>query len=187
MNKEKERVYVKKIHNKNKIPNDKTYLYRDDIFFRSDYRDSTSISGIWVFSSGVSHIVPDIEKQDTATGIESQKFVKAISNLYGGMCVLNDKLNEILDEIASLQKKIDYSMASSPQNILYVEEITKEEGKEKVENYLEEHGAADTEELMMNLGISLRCLVDILDELAEEGKIKARDENDENSYISQRT
>lgn len=52
----------------------------------------------------------------------------------------------------------------------------KETAKEKVIKYMEEHKTADTEELMTNVNIDLKLLVEIIDELKEEGKLVGKEE-----------
>lgn len=56
---------------------------------------------------------------------------------------------------------------------------SKEELKKETENYLKEHKLADTEELLINLNADLRVLVEVLDELEEEGKIEYGDDTNE--------
>jgi len=50
-------------------------------------------------------------------------------------------------------------------------EMSKDEAKIKVENYLKEHESAEIKELISNLGIDIRMLVEIIDELKKEDKI----------------
>lgn len=61
------------------------------------------------------------------------------------------------------------------ENIVIIEEMDKEEAKNKISKYMEENRTADTEELMENLKIDLRLLVEILDELREEGVLVEAD------------
>lgn len=60
--------------------------------------------------------------------------------------------------------------------IVVLKEVSKEEGKQLVEGYFKEHGCADIEELMLNLGISVQTIVEIIDELWKEGKLVSKGE-----------
>lgn len=59
---------------------------------------------------------------------------------------------------------------NSPK-IVVLDEISKEEAKKLVEDYFKEHGVADIEELMINLHIPVQTLVEIIDDLRNEGKL----------------
>jgi hypothetical protein len=60
--------------------------------------------------------------------------------------------------------------------VVVLEEISKEEGKKLVEDYFKEHGCADIEELMLNLRIPVQVIVEIVDELRNEGKLTPKGE-----------
>lgn len=60
--------------------------------------------------------------------------------------------------------------------VIVVEEISKEDGKKFVEDYFKEHGTADIEELMLNLHIPIQTVVEIIDELHDEGKLVPKGE-----------
>lgn len=91
---------------------------------------------------------------------------------------LNQEIKELKDGISEIKTLITnlYSKLDTTPRVVVIEELSKEEARERVINYLDEHQSADTEELMVNLGIELRLLVDILDELRREEKIEPKGE-----------
>lgn len=74
--------------------------------------------------------------------------------------------NLILDRLEQLESK------SPDSKVVLIEEMDKQTAKKKVRDYMKKHKRADTEELMENLRMDLRLLVEIIDELKEEGKIE---------------
>jgi len=82
---------------------------------------------------------------------------------YHDMATLQSQVVQLRDEIRNLR-------GLQPQ-IVYVEEIPLSDAKEKVVQYFEEHSEADLEELMINLKIPVRILVDVIDELRKEGRL----------------
>lgn len=78
-------------------------------------------------------------------------------------------INELKESIKELQSRI-------LPKVVVVEEIPKEEAKARVEEYFKEHETADIEELMLNLKIPVETLVEIIDELKQEGKIITEEE-----------
>lgn len=85
------------------------------------------------------------------------------------------KIDEVNDRLEKLDNKIEELRRFYPR-IVVVEEIPKDEAKHKVEEYFKENKEADIEELMINLKIPVEILVDIIDELKEEGKIASEGE-----------
>lgn len=83
------------------------------------------------------------------------------------------------EEFKELKKDVEAIKSRLPSvapKVVVIGEISKEQAMEKVEDYFKEHGRADIEELMLNLRIDVRTLVEIIDELREKGKIEAEDE-----------
>jgi|SRR3972149_7157750 len=88
---------------------------------------------------------------------------------------------EIAQDLEELKRKSDIQetrllqLEQGKENgqpkIVVLEEVSKEEGKTLVENYFKEHGCADIEELMLNLRISVQTIVEIIDDLKNEGKL----------------
>lgn len=68
-----------------------------------------------------------------------------------------------MDEIGNLR--------GSQPKIVYVKEVPLSVAKERVVQYFEEHSEADLEDLMINLKIPVRILVDVIDELRKEGRL----------------
>lgn len=79
-------------------------------------------------------------------------------------------LLETVKLLQDLRPKLEQSIGFEPK-IVVVEEISKEEGKTIVEQYFKEHGCADIEEIMLNLRIPVQTIVEIIDELRDEGKL----------------
>lgn len=99
-----------------------------------------------------------------AQDLYSEFIVRASMALYSPyMATLESKVEQLRDEIRSLR-------ALQPK-IVYVEEVPLSDAKEKVVQYFEKHSEADLEELMINLKIPIRILVDVIDELRKEGTL----------------
>ncbi|MCW4006454.1 MAG: hypothetical protein NWF04_07685 [Candidatus Bathyarchaeota archaeon] len=79
-------------------------------------------------------------------------------------------------QIKFLMNELEKIKANSQPKIVVVEEISKEEGKNLIEEYFKEHGSADIEDLMLNLRIPIQTVVEIIDELREEGKLVPKGE-----------
>lgn len=94
---------------------------------------------------------------------------------------------EIAQEIEELRKLIAFQDSRLHQlekdklnlqaKVVVLEEVSKEEAKDMVENYFKVHGSADIEELMLNLRIPIQTIVEIIDELHDEGKLAPQGEN----------
>ena len=82
---------------------------------------------------------------------------------YHDIATLQSQVTQLKDELRNLR-------GLQPQ-IVYVEEIPLSDAKEKVVQYFEEHSEADLEELMINLKVPVRILVDVIDELRKEGRL----------------
>ena len=94
----------------------------------------------------------------------------------------HEEIKEIQKEIAQLKEsmknmdaEIKEILGGSPK-VVVLEEISKEEARVKVEEYFEQHGKADIEELMLNLRIPIRTIVEIIDVMKREGKLSSEDE-----------
>lgn len=83
-----------------------------------------------------------------------------------------EKIESDLDE---LKKSVEELKRAYPK-VVVIEEIPKEEAKQRVESYFKEHGKADIEELMLNLKIPVQTIVEIIDELKQEGKLSTEEE-----------
>ncbi|RJS82459.1 hypothetical protein CW713_05065 [Methanophagales archaeon] len=75
-------------------------------------------------------------------------------------------LKEINERISSLE------WHTRTPEIVIVEEMSKKEAKQKVIDYMRAHKTSDIAELHKDIRCDIRLLVDIIDELREEGKIK---------------
>lgn len=75
-------------------------------------------------------------------------------------------------QVERLRNEIRDLRGLQPQ-IVYVEEVPFSDAKERVVKYFEEHSEADLEDLMINLKIPVRILVDVIDELREEGTLSS--------------
>jgi hypothetical protein len=87
---------------------------------------------------------------------------------------------EDLKKIVTIQNsrllQLEQSKGNDQPKVVVLEEVSKEEGKKLVEDYFKEHGCADIEELMLNLRISVQTIVEIVDELRNEGKLVPKGE-----------
>lgn len=117
------------------------------------------------------------ESGASATTVETVVFQRQRISLppipsYEDFKRLEEEVNKIKTEIEQIKSNIS---VFSPK-IVIIEEKSKEQAKKEVEEYFKEHGAADIEELMLNLKIDVKTLVEIIDELKEEGKISVEEE-----------
>lgn len=83
----------------------------------------------------------------------------------------------LFEELNSTLKSIDEKLSEALplSKITVIKEVSYEDAKQMVESYLRDHKKADTEELLLKLGLDLETLVKILDELKKENKIEAVD------------
>ena len=84
-------------------------------------------------------------------------------------------LESKLRRMERTQKAILSRATGVQQKFVVIKELTREQASKIVQDYIHNKGRADTEELM-DLGIELKLLVGILDELKNEGKIKPAEE-----------
>jgi hypothetical protein len=82
------------------------------------------------------------------------------------------QMDSFKEQLAKVQ------MINEQTKVVVLEEVSKEEGKTLVEEYFKVHECADIEELMLNLKIPVRSIVEIIDELQKEGKLTPKDENE---------
>jgi len=111
---------------------------------------------------GVAHYSPDFLK-GTVGLIAGFTVGPRMSAHEKDMAKLQSQIAQLRDEIRNLQ-------GLQPQ-VVYVEEVPLSVAKEKVVQYFEEHSEADLEDLMINLKIPVRILVDVIDELRDEGTL----------------
>lgn len=94
----------------------------------------------------------------------------------------HEELQQIQRDITELKNTVQEHDIKLEQisgvlpRVVVVEEIPKEEAKQEVEDYFKEHKTADIEALMLNLKIPVQTLVEIIDDLKQEGKIVAENE-----------
>lgn len=88
-----------------------------------------------------------------------------------------DLLKSQFNDLSSKLEEFENRLNEYEPKIVVIEEKSKKEAKELIESYFKEHKKADIEELMMNLHISVDTIVEIIDELREEGKLVPRDES----------
>ena len=90
---------------------------------------------------------------------------------------LADDLGKVKVTVKELNEKVEELRGFLPK-VVVLEEISKEEGRKRVEEYFKKHGQADIEELMLNLKIPVQTLVEIIDELKKEGKLAPKGEEE---------
>lgn len=94
-------------------------------------------------------------------------------------------LDEVLERLVEFEDKLRrvqrmqrsfVRAGHTKQKLVIIKELSHEQARKMVEDYIREHGKADTEELM-DLGIELKLLVGIIDELKAEGKIGSAEDD----------
>jgi uncharacterized protein (DUF927 family) len=86
---------------------------------------------------------------------------------------LEERVIHLEEEIERLFERDREETLLTAEKFVMVKEVSRDQARRLVENYMREHQTADTEELLTNLRIGLRNLVEILDQLKAEGKIRA--------------
>ena len=82
----------------------------------------------------------------------------------------HEEFARIRSEIDELRKEMKELQTLSPR-IVVLEELPKEIAKERIETYFKKHGSADIEELMLNLRIPVNIILEIIEDLKQEGKL----------------
>jgi len=85
------------------------------------------------------------------------------------------EFEKIESELQELKESVEELKKAYPK-VVVIEEVPKEEAKQRIEGYFKEHGKADIEELMLNLKIPVQTIVETIDELKREGKLSAEEE-----------
>lgn len=90
--------------------------------------------------------------------------------------MLRTEISMLMDKVSSLERNITplLSNIASPTTpeIVLVEEMSKETAKEKLLDYIRGHKKTDIVELHKNIHCDIILLVEIIDELRMEGKIR---------------
>jgi hypothetical protein len=89
-----------------------------------------------------------------------------------------EDLKRIIANQNSRLHKLEQDKVNAQTKVVVLEEVSKEEAKVLVENYFKEHDSADIEELMLNLRIPVQSIVEIVDELRNEGKLVPKGEKE---------
>jgi len=102
--------------------------------------------------------------------------MKVMFMLFGALKPYFEKLNEIEERVLDIDRKLDIlleniSVETAEDDIVVVKEIKYEEAKRMVLDYFKEHKEADIEDLHKNLKIDIETLIQILQELENEGYI----------------
>ena len=84
------------------------------------------------------------------------------------LIVENKLLRERYEELA---KKVD-ELANEKSRILYVKEVSFEEARELISDYLKEHKKARVSEIAENLEIDVETVFAVLHQLKQEGRIE---------------
>jgi len=90
---------------------------------------------------------------------------------------IGDEIEKVKAAVEKLDEKVEQLGGSLPK-VVVLEEISKEEGRKRVEEYFKENGQADIEELMLNLKIPVQTIVEIIDDLKKEGKVAPKGDNE---------
>lgn len=86
---------------------------------------------------------------------------------------LGERITRLEDELEKMRGFVDVveKTLHEKRRVVVIKELSHDDAKQLVERYMRENKTADTEELLLKLGIELRILVEILDELKAEGRI----------------
>lgn len=117
-------------------------------------------------------IIEASEKPNNLSGILSE--ISKLSDAEKKMLVINLSLHElshrdIMAKLEMLESKID---ASESTKIIVIEEMDYLTAKETVEEFIKEHKTSDIAQLHEEIRIPIEQIIDIVDELIKEGKIR---------------
>lgn len=85
------------------------------------------------------------------------------------------EFKELKQEVENIKAMLSLSVPK----VVVIEEKSKEQAKKEVEEYFKENKTTDIEQLVINLRIDVRTLVEIIDELKTEGIIEESEETDD--------
>jgi polyhydroxyalkanoate synthesis regulator phasin len=84
---------------------------------------------------------------------------------------LEERVIHLEEELEGLWDRERENIVRRDRRIVVVNQVSRDQAKRLVEDYMREHKTADTEELLVTLGIELRTLLSILDDLKAEGRV----------------
>ncbi len=107
--------------------------------------------------------VPTLEERIETQNGEFKEFQRALLR----------RLLEIYDEINYLKKRIErLEGIESVEDIVKLEAIPKEEAKIRIKDYINQHQGCLTSDIIYDLGLDPDLVLNVLNELKEENKIK---------------
>ena len=111
---------------------------------------------------------PELPKAPNVLALIEKLSEDDIKKLVVYLSLTEARHQEVLSRLDEIETKLG---GTEPRKIIVVEEMDYEMAKEKVEDYLKSNKTADIEQIHENLRIGIEQLIDIIDELIEEGKI----------------
>jgi len=118
----------------------------------------------------------NIIPEETRESIENWEIYEKVEGNSEIINMLRTEISMLMDKVASLEKNITPLLSniasSTTPEIVLVEEMSKETAKEKLLDYIRGHKKTDIVELHKNIHCDIRLLVEIIDELRIEGKIR---------------
>lgn len=91
--------------------------------------------------------------------------------------LINYRLDEISSKLTDIEKRVENLEESNQMETVIVQEIEEKEAKKLIMSCLEEKGSAYPSDIAKELNLSVGLVLDLMDELAEEGKIGEVDGN----------
>lgn len=118
----------------------------------------------------------NITLEEMRESIENWEIYEKVEGNSEIINMLRTEISMLMDKVSSLERNITplLSNIASPTTpeIVLVEEMSKETAKEKLLDYIRGHKKTDIVELHKNIHCDIRLLVEIIDELRMEGKIR---------------
>ena len=118
----------------------------------------------------------NITLEEMRESIENWEIYEKVEGNSEIINMLRTEISMLMDKVSSLERNITplLSNIASPTTpeIVLVEEMSKETAKEKLLDYIREHKKTDIVELHNNIHCDIGPLVEIIDELRMEGKIR---------------
>jgi hypothetical protein len=94
------------------------------------------------------------------------------NRLEGMMKEMSEMMSRLLVSFASITKSFEKDLTPA---VIVVEEMDKSTAKQKVFDFMKDHGTSDIEELHANIRCDITLLIEIIDELCSEGAISGGD------------
>jgi hypothetical protein len=94
------------------------------------------------------------------------------SKLEGMIKEMGEMMSRLLVSFASITKSFERDLSPA---VIVIEEMDKSTAKQKVFDFMKDHGTSDIEELHASIRCDITLLIEIIDELCSEGAISGGD------------